>query len=550
MQLTISKKLYGLGLLGLVFTLAVGLTGAWGITRVAAGIDDVGRTSAVVRDHIQASIFVDWSRADVSKMLTTSGDSQDTAASQLADHLRLLKSKLSEATSLEHDPAIQAALDQEDKVAEQYVANAGKISGVRAQPAQAMQVLGPFLRNYQDLLNMMDATNDKLQAESRQTESQARIVVQRSHLGIIVFCIASSVFLFAIAFGITRQINRRLAELIRKLKHLAAGDLTQQVLDTRRDELAEIAHWFNDSVEKLRGTVERVASSADSVTSAVEDLNAASQLMSANSEETTAQANVVSMATSEVTRTLQTVATSTEEMNSSIKEITKNVGQAATVAAEAVQIANSANSTVSRLGDSSMEIGAVIKVITSIAQQTNLLALNATIEAARAGEAGKGFAVVANEVKELATQTAKATEDIGQKIGAIQLNTKESVDAIAKIGEIIVQINDISGTISNAMQEQHAVTNLIAQSVSEGAKGSSEIAANISSVAQAAQSTSLGANHVRKATGDLQEMSSRLKQIVGQFKYASERGSNGDSHPPEAVIAHLPDRQVPAPSRA
>ena len=148
---------------------------------------------------------------------------------------------------------------------------------------------------------------------------------------------------------------------------------------------------------------------------------------------------------------------------------------------------NKTNATVAKLGESSAEIGNVIKVITSIAQQTNLLALNATIEAARAGEAGKGFAVVANEVKELAKQTAKATEDISRKIEAIQNDTKGAVEAIAQIGKIINQINDIQNTIASAVEEQTATTGEISRNVAEAAKGSNEIAQNITGVAQAAQ---------------------------------------------------------------
>ena len=189
------------------------------------------------------------------------------------------------------------------------------------------------------------------------------------------------------------------------------------------------------------------------------------------------------------------------------------------MAKNGVSVAHSTNETVKKLGESSQEIGNVIKVITSIAQQTNLLALNATIEAARAGEAGKGFAVVANEVKELAKQTAKATEDIGQKIDAIQGDTKGAVTAIEEISTIINQINDISNSIASAVEEQTVTTNEIGRSVTEASKGVGEIAKNIGGVAVAAKNTTQGANDTQKAAQELSRMAAQLQTVVSKFTF-------------------------------
>ncbi len=270
--------------------------------------------------------------------------------------------------------------------------------------------------------------------------------------------------------------------------------------------------------EELQILLQKVANNSTSMSAAAEELTALSTQMSANAEETSAQANVVSAASEQVSKNVQTVATSAEEMTASIKEIAKNAAEAARVATGAVKVAERTNATITKLGDSSTEIGKVIKVITCIAQQTNLLALNATIEAARAGEAGKGFAVVANEVKELAKETAKATEDISQKIEAIRSDTKDSVEAIAQISTIINQINDISNTIASAVEEQTATTNEMTRNISEAAKGSSEIAQNITGVATAARSTTEGATNTSKAATDLSKMSNELQQAVSAFK--------------------------------
>jgi methyl-accepting chemotaxis protein len=284
-------------------------------------------------------------------------------------------------------------------------------------------------------------------------------------------------------------------------------------------KVKEAAEREAKQMEDLKTLFTTVGENAESLSSASEELTATSQQMSANAEETSAQAKVVSTATVQVSQNLQTVATGAEEMGASIKEIAKNATEAAKVATSAVKVAETANTTVSKLGDSSTEIGQVIKVITSIAQQTNLLALNATIEAARAGEAGKGFAVVANEVKELAKETAKATEDISRKIEAIQSDTKAAVEAIASISEVINQVNGISNTIATAVEEQNATTNEMARNVSEAARGSGEITSNIAGVTEAAASTSRGASDTQKAAAELAKLATSLRELIGRYKF-------------------------------
>ena len=266
----------------------------------------------------------------------------------------------------------------------------------------------------------------------------------------------------------------------------------------------------------LKVTINAVNQNAQALASSSEELTAVSQQMSSNSEETATQSNVVAAASEQVSKNVATVATSAEEMSASAKEIAKNATEAAKVATEAVKVASDTNKTVAKLGESSIEIGKVIKVITSIAQQTNLLALNATIEAARAGEAGKGFAVVANEVKELAKQTATATEDISGKIEAIQNDTKAAVTAIDQISKIINQINGIQNTIASAVEEQTATTNEIARNATEAAKGSTEISKNIANVSEAAKNTTQGANNTLTAATELAKLAADLKRVVEQ----------------------------------
>jgi len=341
------------------------------------------------------------------------------------------------------------------------------------------------------------------------------------------------------------EISRGLIEASDVLKAMAANDYTHRVAtSTQRakitdnyngdfntiknnlnaciEALAGLGVATNQTADTLEASVRSIGENAQALSSSSQQLSSTSQEMSSNAEETSAQANTVASATQQVTTNLNSVATGAEEMTSTVQSISSNASEAAKVAGEAVKTANAANATVAKLGESSAEIGQVIKVITSIAQQTNLLALNATIEAARAGEAGKGFAVVANEVKELAKQTAKATEDISQKITAIQEDTKRAVDSIGSVTSIINQINDISGTIATAVEEQSATTNEMSRNVQEAAKGSGEISQNIQGVAAAAESTTRGAQETLKAAQQLTEMATQLRALVDKFKLSTD----------------------------
>jgi methyl-accepting chemotaxis protein len=314
------------------------------------------------------------------------------------------------------------------------------------------------------------------------------------------------------------ELKAKVDSMLDVVSSAAEGDLSRDVTVKGSDAIGRMGEGLSAFLQKMRTSIQAIGENASTLASSSEELTAVSQQMAGNAEETSAQSGVVSAASEEVSKNVQTVSTGAEEMSASIKEIAQNASEASRVASEAVQVANTTNATISKLGESSAEIGQVIKVITSIAEQTNLLALNATIEAARAGEAGKGFAVVANEVKDLANQTAKATEEISGKIGAIQSDTESSVSAIAEISEVINKINDISNTIASAVEEQTATTAEIGRNVGEAAKGTAEIAQNITGFAEAAQSTTQGATDTQAASTELSKMAAELQGLVGQFK--------------------------------
>ncbi|WP_364515417.1 methyl-accepting chemotaxis protein [Nocardioides sp. LML1-1-1.1] len=312
-------------------------------------------------------------------------------------------------------------------------------------------------------------------------------------------------------------IAAKVAQILDVVSAAAAGDLTRELDIEGDDAVGQVASGLRTLLGTLRESMGNIGGTAETLSAAADQLTSLAEGMGEGASMTSDRAASASSASVQVSASIQTVATAAEEMTASIREIAKNATEAATVATDAVTVASEAQGTVASLGESSAEIGQVIKVITSIAQQTNLLALNATIEAARAGDAGKGFAVVANEVKELAKETAKATEEIGQKIEAIQSDTQGAVSAISRIADVIAKINDIQSTIASAVEEQTATTNEIARSVTEAAAGANGIAEDVTQVATAAADTREGAQNTLTSATELTGMAGELRDLVGRF---------------------------------
>ena len=385
-----------------------------------------------------------------------------------------------------------------------------------------------------------DQLNDRNQIEAETLE-----IVEETSLLSIVTAVLGLLAGLVTAYLLTRALGRPISELTQKMRQIADGDLSADLDTNRTDEIGDmveaVAVFKQNAVERERleqqaqaETKEReeraraieshvksfeseIAEVMSGLSTASSSLDSTSNALGENAEQTQSQTADAAAASAQASANVETVATATEELTASIQEISGQVSQSSNIAANAMDQAEATSQQASALVEAADRVGEIVELIADIAEQTNLLALNATIEAARAGDAGKGFAVVASEVKSLANQTAKATEDISQQIQAIQTATSGSADAIRGIREIIGQINEISGSIASAVEEQSAATKEIARNVSEAHTGSQTAARHVKDVSVGANETSASAQQVAEASSELASHSKSLEAQVSRF---------------------------------
>ena len=327
--------------------------------------------------------------------------------------------------------------------------------------------------------------------------------------------------LSVVGLFLVRDVIRPLEILRSRMADIAdgKGDLTRRLSFDHNDEIGVLAREFDRFMGSMQALVGKVASTAAGLASSAANLSTTSEQIARSAHEANRRAESVAGAAEQVSGNVASVAGATEEMGSSIREIAHNAHRAAGVAIDAVAMADTTNAAIARLGESSLDIGSVVKLITEIAQQTNLLALNATIEAARAGEAGKGFAVVADEVKDLAQETARATEDISQRIESVRTDSRDAITAIEAIRDVISQISDYQITIASAVEEQSVTTSDMGRGFSEAAAGSAQIVASIAGVANASTMTLTGVAAARTTTDELRKLADGLKVLVERYTY-------------------------------
>jgi methyl-accepting chemotaxis protein len=376
--------------------------------------------------------------------------------------------------------------------------------------------IDPLTRGITVSLNNLAKAEDQAAQQQRAAAARSENTARILTVSLIAGALALALLLGLL---VSRAIARPLRQTVTVLEGLAEGRLDQRLTVTGRDEVGRMAGALNTALDRLTTTLRGINAGVGTLAASSEQLTAVAGQMRSSAARSAGRADAVSDASRQISENITTVSAGAEEIGSSIGEIARSTSSAAEVAGKAVRISTEAGAILQQLGTSSAEIVNVVKIITNIAEQTNLLALNATIEAARAGDAGKGFAVVAGEVKELAQETASATEDIRTRVSAIEADSAAAVTAIAEIGAVIDQINNTQTAIAAAVEEQTATTNEMSRNVSEVAGGTQQISTNVAEVAEAAAETTQAADGTAAAADDLARVAADLQQSLSMFRY-------------------------------
>ncbi|SDJ10265.1 methyl-accepting chemotaxis protein [Frankineae bacterium MT45] len=520
---SIAARLVSAFLVVTAATVAVGLVGLHELSALNTKAKTIYVAGAVPAEAVR-SLEGTWFHytTDLAQSGLTTVLPADEIAAVTADskvQLKKLTDDIAQVQKMSLAPAAQAAVSTLSSDLANYLrdiallpeaiasGDKGKTSALLGETQQIQSSI-PAILTSAATAQLDGAHADAKRAESAYSSARSLIIVLMA-LGLAVGV--------AIALATARSLSRPIRRTEGVLQRMAGGDLTARVEISGRDELARMGASLNTSLASVAEVVRLINASATELSDASESLTGVATSISESADTAANKAAAVARSSEEVSANVSTVATGADEMSLSIREIATNAAQAATVAADAMAVAETATQTISKLGESSVEIGNVIKVITSIAAQTNLLALNATIEAARAGEAGKGFAVVASEVKELAQETARATDDIGRRVSAIQADTAGAVEAIERITEVIGHVHGFQITIASAVEEQNATTDEMGRNVGLAAVTSATIADGISAVAEATQAASDGARRSGEAATELAGMSAQLRGVISRF---------------------------------
>ena len=523
-RMTVGRKLAALAGTGVFVALAIGAVTFVSLTTVRSASDlrtvlNKANATLIDLDLQQGNVQI----AERNELLATTDPARTAAADKLAGVRQTVAADWSALGALAVPAAVGSSVDalhgDYDTYLTTVTAQMSVLAALDPASPQAAVTLTAEANRADAIQLKITAIRNLVQQRVDAARTGSDQAMSTLKTMIVVALVLGLSALIGISLLISRSITQPLQRMVSALGRVAERDLTTSVVVTSRDEIGQMATALGTALNSMREAVATVGETSAALAGAAEELTAVATQLGGAADETTAQAGTVSVAAEEVSANVTTMSAATDEMTASIGEIARSASTAAGVATGAVTTAEETSRAVERLGQASTEIGDILKVINSIAEQTNLLALNATIESARAGEAGKGFAVVAGAVKDLAQETAKATEDISRKTSAIQANTGDVAGAIGRIAGVVNQISELQTTIAAAVEEQSVTASEISRNVGQIATGSDDIARNISEVAQAAESTAQGAGMTQQSATQLSSLAVRVDTLVRSFKY-------------------------------
>jgi len=534
MRWTIKHKLFGLTICSLIFVVGVSVTGYWGITTVEETTATVTATSSAIRNHIEAGVYNDLTRADVSAVFAEKGDEQQNKVEEFNQHCRLLRDRIDRARGLAADASSRGLLEEEDALVGQYVkAGQSLVADIVHRPSTAFSQLGPFLQLYKDLQGKIENTSDQLEKSSKEAEESATRKATRATRAMFGMCGMSLLLLLVVAVQITRSITQGLDSFSARFKAMAdANDLTSRVDEDRTDEIGVLGRSVNLFVSTIHDIITQVTEDARMVARASEKISAVAVQSAATARSQSDQTHQAATAMQEMSSTVQEISENSQKAANTSRQAAEAARQGGVVVeATLASMQNIADATskigakIAELGKGSEKIGKIVAVIDDIADQTNLLALNAAIEAARAGEQGRGFAVVADEVRKLAERTTKATQEIATMILSIQSETKNAVQAIAQ-GNLQVQIGvEKTSTSGTALKEiikmSEHVGDMILQIATAATQQSAttvQINANVAQISITTEESTAAAEQTATSCSDLSSLASDLQTLVSQFK--------------------------------
>ena len=543
--------------------LTLGLSGAglWSASALTSRMQANTVTSTALRNHLEADMMHDALRADVLSALlaTRQGEMEKKAVveQELAEHIELFRNSITANQTLSLPEGVIQVLEKVEQPLAQYIAAAQDMTDLAFKDAEAATAALPgFLDRFKSLEDAMSEVSDEIeQAVNSSMESGIETSALASNLTILGVAVA---LLLSICFYLfaSRSVVKPVRDMTAAMSRLAEGDTAITVPGSgRSDEIGDMAKaltvFRDNGIERARlnrlaeaeqnaKEQRRVAVSSlsdsfsqsvtkvlNSVTNATEELHLSARSMADTALSVNARSRDVSLAASDASTSVGTVAAATEQLTAASAEISRHVERSSVISQEAETAAGRAVVTVKDLSSDAERISAIVELISTIASQTNLLALNATIEAARAGEHGKGFAVVANEVKQLATQTAKATDEISAQVGSIQTTSRDAAQLMEAVSRTIADARSATTAIAGAVLEQEAATREIARNIAHASNSAQNVSHNITDVSSAAAVAGAASEQVLAASGSLSSQAEQLRSEVETFlsgiKAAGER---------------------------